>query len=176
MDALGMYGEPVPPPHRAILLRAKWNYRVKSSGKRRSRQCCDGSLRAAPYLHSLGNTFASCMEHPVFRLFIALSAGLNLKVFGGDAKDAFAHSPGPSTATFLRIDDAFAEWYEAKMGKPIDRSLVLPIQRALQGHPEAARLWEEHINGISSELGFKSTTHDKTIYTAQIDGKLVLLA
>jgi hypothetical protein len=53
----------------------------------------------------------------------------------------------------------------------------LPVLHALQGHPEAARLWEEHINVIlsDSEFGFKSTTHKKNIYHATIKGVYVLL-
>ena len=64
-------------------------------------------------------------------------------------------------STYLAIDDAYAEWYEQTFAKPINRSHVLPIKQALQGHPECRRLWETHINKIlqSPELGFKTTTH-----------------
>ena len=36
------------------------------------------------------------------------------------------------------------------------------VQHALQGHPEAGKLWEKHITSIltSSEFGIKSTTHE----------------
>ena len=100
-----------------------------------------------------------------------------LKVYGGDAKDAFAHSPGPEVPTYLAIDDAYAEWYEQTYSKPINRKHVLPIKRALQGHPESGRLWERHINAIleSPELDFKTTTHDRTIYTGTFDGERVYL-
>ena len=53
--------------------------------------------------------------------------------------------------------------------------MVLPVLHALQGHPESGRLWEEHINPILSDLGFTTTTHCRTIYTATIDGEKVLL-
>ena len=48
---------------------------------------------------------------------------------------------------------------------------------ALQGHPESGKLWETHINSIllSPELGFKHTTHDRTIYSATFEGERVLL-
>ena len=80
-------------------------------------------------------------------------------------------------ATYLAIDDAYAEWHENEYAKPINRSLVLPILRALQGHPESGRLWEIHINKIlrSPELNFKSTTHDRTIYTTVFEGEKVYL-
>jgi hypothetical protein len=108
-ESLGMYGKPCRPPKGAIVLRSHWQYRVKTSGKRRSRNCCDGSLRAAPRLHAMAETYASCIEHPVFRLFLALSAAQNYQIFGGDAQDAFAHSPAPTVPTYVAIDDAYSD-------------------------------------------------------------------
>ena len=176
---LQMFGEPILPPvdRKTIILRPHWQYHIKRCGTRRARLCCNGSKYAAPLLHELALTYSSCVEHPIQRLFFAIAASLNLKVYGGDAKDAFAHSPGPEMNTYLAIDDAYAEWYEQKFGKKIDRRHVLPVKRALQGHPESGRLWEAHINEIltSPELNFKTTTHDRTIYTASFDGEQVYL-
>ena len=49
--------------------------------------------------------------------------------------------------------------------------------QALQGHPGSRKLWEQHINNIlkSPQLGFKHTTHDRTIYQAVFKGHKVLL-
>ena len=80
-------------------------------------------------------------------------------------------------STFLAIDDAYAEWYEQTFAKTINRLHVLPIKRALQGHPESGRLWEIHINKILQlpELGFTTTTHNHTIYTAIFEGQQVYM-
>jgi hypothetical protein len=99
-------------------------------------------------------------------------------MYAGDAQDAYAHSPGPSTPCYLRIDDAFADWWFRKFGKHIDRSLVIPIQRALQGHPEAGRLWEDHITTIlkdPADFGYRNTIHEKNILHATVDGSPTLL-
>jgi hypothetical protein len=175
-EALGMYGKPtlIPDKANSIILRPHWQYNIKRDGTRRSRLCCNGSKKAAPLLHSLALTYSSCVEHPIQRLFLAIAASLNLKIYGGDAKDAYGHSPGPEIPTFMSIDDAYAEWYEEKYGKCLDRRQVLPVLKALQGHPESGRLWEQHINKILTKIGFKSTTHDKTIYKMEYihkDGK-----
>jgi len=85
------------------------------------------------------------------------------------------HSPGPSMPTFMKSDDAFRDWYLERTGVLLDKDLVLPVLRALQGHPEAARLWEEHISAILEKVGFKNTTHEKNIYTGQFCGEKVLL-
>ena len=175
MDTLGMYGKPVPRPPGAIVLRPHWQYHIKRNGTRRSRNCCDGSPRAAPLLHKVVSTYNSCVEQPIQRTFFALAASKGYRVYGGDAEDAYAHSPPPERPTYVSIDDAYADWYEHKHGIKLDRSLVLPVLHALQGHPESGRLWEMHINGILRDLGFAPTTHDRAIYSATIDGQIILL-
>jgi len=77
--------------------------------------------------------------------------------------------------TFIKLDDAFRDWYLEQTGALLDKDLVLPVLRASQGHPEAARLWEEHISAILKDVGFKITMHEKNIYTGQFCGEKVLL-
>ena len=176
-QTLGMFGKPCTRPPDAIVLRPHWQYKIKTCGKRRSRLCCDGSPRAAPVLHALAESYSSCIEVPIFRLFCALTASLNYTIFAGDTQDAYAHSPGPPVPTFLSINDIFADWYLKKYGVTLDRSMVVPVRRALQGHPESGRLWEAHINGIltSPELGFRSTTHERNIYISHKFGPQPIL-
>jgi hypothetical protein len=109
------------------------------------------------------------------RMFFALCALENYTIYGGDAQDAFAHPPAPSVPTFISICDEFADWYFQHFNKQINRSKVLPIRHALQGHPEAARLWETHISAILVNIGFQSTTHKKNVYRATINASPVLL-
>ena len=174
MKALGMFGSPIKLPKGGILMRFHWQCRIKANGKQTSCLCCDGSPRAAPEVHSVTNAYALCLEHPAFWLFIALCAADNLTICGGDAKDAFGHSPGPSMPTFMKLDDAFRDWCLEGTGALLDKDLVLPVLCALQGHPEAAQLWEEHISAILKDVGFKNTTHEKNIYTGQFCGEKVL--
>ena len=113
------------------------------------------------------------------RPFVALAAQLGHRSFGGDAKDACAHSPPPERAAFVQInEDARAEWHEQKFGTKADRNLVLPAQHALQeGHPESGGLWEEHIDKIPSDpcLDFKSMTCCECICHAIFEGHAELL-
>jgi hypothetical protein len=115
------------------------------------------------------------VEQPIFCLFVALSAALNYLLFGGDAQGAFAHSPAPTVPTFVGIDNAYAEWYKATFGHDINCKHVLPVQHALKGHPEAARLWEEHISAILHNIGFRAITNKCNIYTATINNVKILL-
>jgi len=134
---LKMYGEPVRKPPGAIVLRPHWQHSIKGDGTRRSRNCCDGSPQSAPLLNGIASTYSSCVEQPVQQFYFALAARENYRVYGGDAQDAYAHSPPPETPTFISIGDAYADWYEHHFKKKLDRSLVLPVLHALQGHPES---------------------------------------
>jgi Reverse transcriptase (RNA-dependent DNA polymerase) len=110
------------------------------------------------------------------RLFFALSAVQGMTVYGADAANAFANSPPPSVPTYVAIDDAYFEWYEARHGKRLDRKMVLPVLHALQGHPESGSLWEQLINHILlDELGFRNTTHERNLYHGFIESTRVLI-
>ena len=53
---------------------------------------------------------------------------------------------------------------------------VIPVLKALQGHPEAGALWEKMINAILVDIfGFQATTHERNLYRGRVDGKDVLI-
>ena len=113
-------------------------------------------------------------------LFNDIAAKQNFLLFGGDAKDSFAHSLAPEVLTFMMIDNQYYEWYFHCFKKKLDKSRVLPVLPVLcvlQGHPESGKLWERHINNIlmSPTFNFKHTTHDCTIYQTTFKGNKVLL-
>jgi hypothetical protein len=159
-----VYGVPCPAPPGATVLRSHWNYIIKPCGTRRARVCCDGSKRAAPELR-FTQTYASCIDQPCMRLFFALSAAMGFVVMGADCTNAYANSLSPTQATYVRIDDAYADWNCSRHGKEVDRSLVLPVLKASQGHPEAGALWEKHINKILDDLDIVYTTHTSEVST-----------
>jgi hypothetical protein len=91
-----MFGPPADPPWNATVLRPQWTSRIKTNGTRRSQLCADGSKRAAPHLYHGADTFASSLEQPMWRMFVALCAALGLLTCGSDVTDAYAHAPGPT--------------------------------------------------------------------------------
>ena len=144
-----MFGDAVDPltlPKDACILRPHWNYVVKRSGVRRSRQCCNGSKFAAPLLHAMVSTWSSCVEMPIQRLFIRLCAQKGLCMYGGDACDAYVHAPAPEMMTYLTIDDAYYEWYKEKTGKNLNSCFFLPVLHSLQGYPESGKMWMKLID------------------------------
>jgi hypothetical protein len=170
-----MYGSPVHPPAGAIILRQHWNYSIKSDGTRKARNCCDGSPRSAPEL-KLANTYSSCIEQPCLRLFFALCAHEGYICLKVDATNAYANSPPPDQPTFVFIDEQYADWHYTRTGNPISRDMVLPVQHALQGHPESGALWERFVNKVLSRHGFQSTTHERSLYKGSYDGHKMLIS
>jgi Reverse transcriptase (RNA-dependent DNA polymerase) len=178
LDAMakqGMYGPPTDLPKGAVLLRQHWTYIFKSDGTRKARNCCDGSARAAPALHGAAKTYASCIEQPCMRLFFGLCALSGMIIYGADATNAFANSPPPSVPTYVSIDDAYWEWYLDRHKVKLDRSKVLPVMHALQGHPESGYLWEQLIDGILHDLGLKNTTHERNLYYGRLNSTPILV-
>ena len=105
---------PITLPRNTVILRPHWNYVVKRSWVRLSRQCCNGSKFAAPLLHVIVSTWSSCVELPIQGMCIGLCAQKGLCIYDGDTPDVYAHTPSPKVMTHLTIDDAYFEWYKEK--------------------------------------------------------------
>jgi hypothetical protein len=176
MNQQQMYSAPCIAPPNSIILRQHWNYYTKPDGTRTARNCCDGSLRAAPELHDSAQTYASCIEQPCQRLFYSLSAASGYYVCKTDAVNAYANAHAPSIPTYVRIDDAYYDWYTDFHGQPPSRDMVLRVMHAIQGHPESGHLWESFINDILiNKLLLKSTTHERSLYHGTYNGVPILL-
>ena len=178
----GTIGKAVPRPKKdpekpSQVFRLHWARLVKSSGVRKSRACLDGSKRAAPWLRMLVQTYSSCVELPGLRAFIAICVNRGYYICFSDVENAYQQSPPPTIDCFLEIDDTVYDWYLRRFGIKLDRLKdVIPLYRALQGHPEAGVLWERMITDILiNKMGFKNTTHERNIYTGMVDGEEVLV-
>ncbi|KAI2502314.1 hypothetical protein MHU86_12118 [Fragilaria crotonensis] len=167
-----MFGKPIPRPDHAIVLPFVWNYSIKEDPitgvpKRKARGTCNGGKRYGKAV-TVAETYATCVEQPACRLYWAVTASEGLLAMGADAGNAFAEAPPPEEPFFMKIDDQYMEWWIEHLGNdPIPPGFVLPVNHALQGHPEASRLWETHIHGIIvDKLHFTPTsTHEKCLYS-----------
>ena len=114
-------------------------------------------------------TFANCVDTTSNRLFYALTAAENLVVFGSDVSNAFGEAPGPKQQFFIRPDRAFREWWTSKGHDPIPYGHMVPVLKALQGHPESGRLWGKYANVMLMDMGFIPTTHEPCLYSALLE-------
>jgi hypothetical protein len=110
----GIYGL----PRNATVLRSHRNHIIKPCGTRKARMCSDGSKRAAPE-RCFAQTYALCIDQPCMRLFFALSATMGFVVMGVDCTNAYANSPSPAQAAYVRIDDAYTNWYRSRLARKL---------------------------------------------------------
>ena len=123
----------------------------------------------------LDYTYANCVDQTSSRLFYAAAAAENLLIYGADVSNAFGEAPPPKQGFFICPDKAFRNWWENHKGRaPIPPGYVIPILAAMQGHPEAPRLWEKHADKIIRELNLKPTTHEPCLYSGLVHGEQVL--
>jgi hypothetical protein len=95
---------------------------------------------------------------------------------GADAINVFAQTSPPKEPMFVHIDDHMVEWMEETMGKRPDRTLVLPILCALQGHHDAVSLWADKVEQlVVTDLNIVCATHETCLYVGQYSGQEVLI-
>eukprot|EP01082_Thalassiosira_pseudonana_P000781 g1142.t1 g1142 contig10:1468593-1470029(+) len=172
----GMFGTPVPCTDSTTAFFLVWTYVLKVlDGRKKARCTCDGSKRDGK-AKVLDHTYANCVEQTGARIFYAASAVENLMIFGSDVSNAFSIAPSPKQGCYIRPDQAFHDlWTIHKRRPPIPPSYIIPVERAMQGHPECPRLWEKHIDSIIKDvLQFRPTTQEPCLYVGEIDGTRVL--
>ena len=167
-----MFGDPIPWPDGATVLPFVWTYVLKQcpvTGQLiyKARATCNGGPRYGRAV-TMAETYATCVEQPACRMYWSLTAIYNLLAMGADAGNAFAEAPPHQQKFFMRVDEQFRHWWTACKGRPPipTKHFVLPVNNALQGHPESPRLWEQHIHRILvTYLHFKATIHEKCLYS-----------
>ena len=172
----GMFGTPVLVKDGNAVFNLVWTYAVKEvDGRKKARCTCDGSTRGGQ-VRVMDYTYANSPDHTCSRLFYAIAAAENLVLYGADVSNAFAEAPPPKQGFFIRPDLAFKAWWTVHKGRPpIPPHHVIPILSAMQGHPEAPRLWEKHADRILRAIGLNPTTHEPCLYSGIIDDQRVLL-
>lgn len=133
-----MFGLPTPRSSKANILNLLWAYYTKTDSTKKSRYIYNGNPRHKGTV-TLAHTFAACLEQPGERTFWVSSALLQMIVLGVAASNAFAEAPPPNAPLYVEIDQQFREWWASKGRGEIPKGYVLPVQHALQGHPESSR-------------------------------------
>ena len=169
-----MFGEPCLPLPNSNIMPLLWTYLIKPDGTKKARCVCNGSPKIKGAI-TLGKTYAAVLEQSGCRLFWALSALENFIIYGADATNTYAEVQAPIASLYVRVDTQFREWYLRKYNINLSPKYVLPVKHALQGHPEWASLWSEHIYEIlTKHFDFTSCPHKPCLYTGSFDGKKVL--
>jgi hypothetical protein len=160
-DEQGMFGDPVRLANKDTTFRLVWTYREKVLDKRKKARCaCDGSPQAGQ-ARILGPTYAGCIDHTTSRMFYALAAAEGMQIFGADVTNAFGDAPPPAQGMHILPDKAFNEWWTSCKGRDqIPAGYVVPVLAAMQGHPEAPKLWAKHADKIIKKMELQPVTHE----------------
>ena len=168
------FGIPCPLPPNANCLSLLWVYTIKDDGTLKARCVCNGQPSNKNTV-IFGYTYAKALDQVGAKIFWASCALKNMIVRGADASNAFAEADSPKIPLFVRIDAPFRDWWKSKGRGDIPLHYVLPVKRALQGHPEAPRAWATKIDSIlQRKLGLKPTTHENCLYYGIHKGKEIL--
>ena len=89
--------------------------------------------------------------------------------------NAFGEAPPPIAPLYVYVDRVFNEWRIARGMSPAPLGSVLRVNRAIQGHPESARLWEKHIDTLLREKGLIPSKHEPCLYSGTYKGHHILL-
>jgi hypothetical protein len=170
----GMFSEPIGASDGDAIFHLVWTYNIKAVDERNKARCvCDGSTRSGQ-VRVLAETCANCVEQTSAHLFYVVFAAENMLIFGADVSNAFAEAPPPKQPFFIRLDRAFNEWWTNHLKRPaIPPGHIIPVLKAMQGHPESPRLWEKHADKILRELGLVPTVHEPCLYSGVFHGKRI---
>ena len=168
------FGIPCPLPPNANCLNLLWAYSIKEDGTLKARCVCNGQPSNKNTV-IFGYTYAKALDQVGAKIFWSAVALKNMTVRGADASNAFAEADPPKVPLYVRIDQQFREWWRSKGRGEIPLNYVLPVKRALQGHPEAPRAWATKIDGIlKHKLKLRPTTHEPCLYHGIYKGKEIL--
>eukprot|EP00590_Aulacoseira_subarctica_P009283 CAMPEP_0172419932 /NCGR_PEP_ID=MMETSP1064-20121228/6327_1 /TAXON_ID=202472 /ORGANISM="Aulacoseira subarctica , Strain CCAP 1002/5" /LENGTH=1080 /DNA_ID=CAMNT_0013159633 /DNA_START=39 /DNA_END=3281 /DNA_ORIENTATION=+ len=177
-DDQGMFGLPERRQRHMNVWKLLWTYLQKPPPDNRLKaRCVVNGSKHARKAAQVGHTFANSLGQDSERLFWALAAKLGMLVIGADVSNAFAEAPTADEHLYIQPDDIFRDWWENhKKRPPIPPGWVLRIKYAFQGHPEAPRLWERHIDNIlQTQIKLKPTHHEPCLYSGEVQGTYVLL-
>jgi hypothetical protein len=170
-----MFGDPCPLPPRANVLNMLWYYDIKTKGQLKARMVCNGQPSNKNTV-IFGYTYAKSLDHVGLWIFWAAAASKNFIVQGANASNVFAEADAPKIPLYVRVNEQYREWWTEKM-KPGDfpSNYVLPVHKALQGHPEAPWAWAMLIDKIlKDKLYLKATSHELCLYYGKFNGKDIL--
>src|SRR6187397_2893047 len=111
-------------------------------------------------------SYAPVARLDAIRLFLAFAAHKDFKVYQMDVKSAFLNGE-LAEEVYVEQPPGFEVSSESRM--------VYKLQKALYGLKQAPRAWYDTLAKYLLESGFKKGEVDKTLFTLNHDGKLLLV-
>ena len=145
------------------IIPSKWVFTIKDNGLYKARIVVQDFRQVEGIEYQA--TFAPVIRYDSVRVFLALSEKFGLKVHQMDVVTAFLNSP-IDTDIYVKPPPGF----DAKPG------FVWNLRSALYSLKQSPMLWNNHINGTLSKLGFKQNKKEFGLYFRRNKGQLCLIA
>ena len=139
----------------------------KLDGTKKSRCVANGSKHQQGRV-TLGETYTGNVDQYSSKVFWTATAVHNYISIGADITNAFAEAGPPKAPLYVYIDEVYREWRKSKGLPDIPPGHVLQVHKAIQGHPEATRLWENYIDSILRSKPLKNHQSTSLAFTADI--------
>ena len=99
-------------------------------------------------------------------MFYALAAAEDMQIFGANVTNTFGNALPSAQGMHILPDKVFHEWWTVYKGRDlIPAGYVVPVLAAMQGHPEAPKLWAKHADRISRKMKLLPVTHEPCLYS-----------
>ena len=155
-------------PHGVRLIKSKYVYRIKKDWtgkvvKRKSRLVVQGFSQVEGVDYE--ETFAPVAKVTTFRLMLALSRVLKLKIHQLDVDSAFLYAD---------LDEDV--YMTPPPGMNIKSGYCLKLDKSLYGLKQAPRNWNKNIVDQITSMGFKQCVLDNCLFVKEEDGETYLIS
>lgn len=155
----------VPLPPGAKSLGTRWVLTVKGNSTAKARLVAQGHRQIAGLDYT--ETFAPVVRYDSVRIFLALSACLHLHVHQMDVNTAFLNS-SMDDIVYVRQPPSFINKEHPDW--------VWKLSGAMYGLKQAPLLWNKHINGTLTKLGFNQHAGEHGLYFKHSPSGLIFVA
>lgn len=161
--------ELVDPPEAATIVQCKWVFKVKcgseNENKYRARLVAKGYTQREGIDYS--ETFAPVVRHSTLRLLIGLAVKLDLRILHLDVKTAFLNG-------ILR-ENVFMHQPEGFISDQ-SKNKVFKLKKAVYGLKQSSRAWNERVDEVLSDIGYRKSKFEPCLYVKNNQGKLTIVA
>ena len=153
----------LPPGRRALGVR--WVFTLKDSGLKKARLVAQGFRQKEGIDYQ--ETFAPVIRYDSVRIFLSVSAHLNLRVHQMDVNTAFLNSRMTDTV-YVKQPPGFLD--------PLQPNAVWKLSGGMYGLKQSPLLWNNHINSSLIKFGFSRHQSEYGLYYKQTSDGLILVA
>ena len=104
------------------------------------------------------------------RLACAYAASIGVVPTCADASQAYVQADMVGAPTYCRLPRELAQILIGENNKLPDGDICFRMRKALYGHPASGRIWEDHLGGILTRLGYQKVSSFRGLFMKKHPG------